>query len=1059
MMMKKLCILLVFLLAVQVLPSAAQQNMPEEETRLFFDDFETQDALHWETESSAPVFVVEEDGENTVYSVGSADYYEKQSMDGLRNYCVAFDMKMDYRSSNGAYGNWPALRFRVRGDTYYHVYLYTNGSTGEIALQKFIGGQEYWLGTASVKLAADNEKWVSVRVVLAGAQVELYYKDMKKPLISVMDTDGETPSGGSFCFLANGVSAFYIDNLTVEHTRAVRNETERISKETNREIYHFYDYESQPDGSGVYAESDGNHYLDSAEVTATGGVRQDFVTRFNWRRDYKPYGVDKPVFTFGDGYEIVFDSGLEQSGAALIKNGAELSRERIYFADDDGAWTAVGLSVIGSVVELYYGGQNEPVLQYDAGAAIPEGEVTLSGGDVDNWYLASAYRQKPVEILSIKAEETGETLELIVRAVSHSEESMQAAAVAAGYTCGLMQALTVVPVTLKGNDCNAAEKQVTEISLLLPAKDGADYLVYLWDGLRPLSDAAALGEELQRLPMPPYDGGTPQLQIMAECVGEQIQLSGSVDDAEQSITILVNYIEENTDKTVEIAPEIGLQTVYLAQLARPEQDGTFSLSLDAENLQEGGYCVFAASDDAPIVRSDVEYLKPENVSGFLEEINLTADADSLRLLLLDPTNSRYGKRLGMDLDNFINLNQKTLQNGVCGRVLAERGEGFAEENIGEVFSRHLAFALIKTAKGGSAMRELLAENRHLYPLSGTAGERYLAAMAKVQEEACAGLLKRLKELKYNSIEDVMAELEQNVVLADIFCANYKHIRGLLVKYESLLGIDLDELEDLTGTQETAAVQAMNRDRCYTYEEFRTCYSGAIEQAKQPAQPTRRPGGNGGGGGGSSSFTVVPTAAPSAAPTAAPSVAPTEPRTEVSYADMPREHWAHEAVSFLANQEPPAVSGYEDGRFYPDRKVTRAEFVKLIMQAFRFDAGSAECSYVDVHVDAWYYPFAAAAQAAGVVTGTDDGRFAPEEEITRQDMAVMLCRAAEIKLIPMEQTRETVFPDGDTVSVYAQKAVETLAGAGVIGGTDGGMLKPFAPATRAQAAKMIYEIMK
>ena len=198
----------------------------------------------------------------------------------------------------------------------------------------------------------------------------------------------------------------------------------------------------------------------------------------------------------------------------------------------------------------------------------------------------------------------------------------------------------------------------------------------------------------------------------------------------------------------------------------------------------------------------------------------------------------------------------------------------------------------------------------------------------------------------------------------------------------------------------------------------------------------------------------------AAPSPAPSVPPSEPEPEetVSYADVSPEHWAHEAVSFLANQEPPAVSGYEDGRFCPDRQVTRAEFVKLLVQAFRFDTADAVCSYTDVPPDAWYYPYAAAAQAAGVVTGTDYNRFAPDEEITRQDMAVMLCRTAEMKLIPLEQTREIAFPDGDAVSVYAQKAVETLAGAGVINGMDGEMLRPFASATRAQAVKMIYGII-
>ena len=100
-----------------------------------------------------------------------------------------------------------------------------------------------------------------------------------------------------------------------------------------------------------------------------------------------------------------------------------------------------------------------------------------------------------------------------------------------------------------------------------------------------------------------------------------------------------------------------------------------------------------------------------------------------------------------------------------------------------------------------------------------------------------------------------------------------------------------------------------------------------------------------------------------------------------------------------------------------------------------------------------------AKRYGITGGVSATQFAPQENISRQDMAVMLYRAASAKLIPLTDKNQPDFTDWEAVAEYARTAVQTLSGAGIINGTETGEFLPQATATRAQAAKMIYEILK
>lgn len=97
--------------------------------------------------------------------------------------------------------------------------------------------------------------------------------------------------------------------------------------------------------------------------------------------------------------------------------------------------------------------------------------------------------------------------------------------------------------------------------------------------------------------------------------------------------------------------------------------------------------------------------------------------------------------------------------------------------------------------------------------------------------------------------------------------------------------------------------------------------------------------------------------------------------------------------------------------------------------------------------------------SGVISGYEDGRFAPADEITREQMALMMFRYAKY-LQQDTSKREDLsgFPDMDRVSGFAREAVEWAVGEGLITG-DQGRINPQETAERGQCAMIIMRFMK
>lgn len=172
----------------------------------------------------------------------------------------------------------------------------------------------------------------------------------------------------------------------------------------------------------------------------------------------------------------------------------------------------------------------------------------------------------------------------------------------------------------------------------------------------------------------------------------------------------------------------------------------------------------------------------------------------------------------------------------------------------------------------------------------------------------------------------------------------------------------------------------------------------------------------------------------------------------SFTDIDSVSWALKAINTLYHKG--VISGKADGVFAPNDKLKREEIVKILVLGMNIPTTTEATAFDDVDANEWYADYIARAKASGVVTGVSDTAFGVGTNVTRQDIAVMIYRAAKNVGTGFVKTK-TDFNDYDTVADYAREAVSMLAGEGIINGYDDGSFRPTDYVTRAEAAKMVY----
>ncbi len=180
-------------------------------------------------------------------------------------------------------------------------------------------------------------------------------------------------------------------------------------------------------------------------------------------------------------------------------------------------------------------------------------------------------------------------------------------------------------------------------------------------------------------------------------------------------------------------------------------------------------------------------------------------------------------------------------------------------------------------------------------------------------------------------------------------------------------------------------------------------------------------------------------------------------TDLPFADVDPTQWYCEGVEYAFENK--LFNGMSPTTFEPETEMTRAMLVTVLWRYEGEPQANGGVQFTDVPANEWYAKAVAWASENGIVGGIGHGKFAPEDNVTREQMAAILYRYAQKKDYSTANRADlSAFPDHAAVSVWAQDAVSWTVSAGIIGGSDGRLL-PEGNATRAQVATILMRFIR
>lgn len=176
----------------------------------------------------------------------------------------------------------------------------------------------------------------------------------------------------------------------------------------------------------------------------------------------------------------------------------------------------------------------------------------------------------------------------------------------------------------------------------------------------------------------------------------------------------------------------------------------------------------------------------------------------------------------------------------------------------------------------------------------------------------------------------------------------------------------------------------------------------------------------------------------------------------AFSDVPRSYWAFGYIGEMVDRD--VLSGYPDGKFYPDKNVTRGEFAKIMSTAAGFSVNEYDLvsTYVDV-INHWSAPYVnASAYYLGGYTMNGEKYYKPDSPALREDIAVALVRLKGYSTSGYDLSIiQTMFSDWQSISSSAQPYVATAVEKGLISGYENGTFKGQQGITRAEAATLLW----
>lgn len=367
----------------------------------------------------------------------------------------------------------------------------------------------------------------------------------------------------------------------------------------------------------------------------------------------------------------------------------------------------------------------------------------------------------------------------------------------------------------------------------------------------------------------------------------------------------------------------------------------------------------------------------------------------------------------------------------------------AEAKLLELKAGFDALALLNGANS-ETIDGVLEENKEFFGVTEEMLEIYelLEAPEKVRNE--------IVEKSFATPVVLEKVFTEKLALEALSQLNWPNMEDIISALNSVLELDVEgDFAELSENEQAEVYRIIAKNEYASIEDIKDSFVDAVEEVQNSDSKSSKGSGGGGGGGGGSVVVSGVTSAPI-------------PNNEIpsdytkDFVDTKDIEWAKDAISYLS--EKGIINGKSDGIFAPNDTIKREEFVKIIVCALGIYDENATCDFKDAKADEWYSAYIGSAVAKGIISGVGENMFGVGENISRQDMAVIICRAYGIAQGDIK-TENSAFDDWSDVADYAKTSISAMVEKGVINGISEKELAPKAFATRAQAAVMIYKVMQ
>jgi hypothetical protein len=525
---------------------------------------------------------------------------------------------------------------------------------------------------------------------------------------------------------------------------------------------------------------------------------------------------------------------------------------------------------------------------------------------------------------------------------------------------------------------------------------------------------------------------TSSYAMSTEQIGSRtVHLSGNTGNG--SALVALDVLANGTNRAdLETIKESGnLLDVWVThQQTMADENGDFSFDFDfADTLPSGKYTAYAGIKDNEFSPYDFIFVSNADFEKMADEIN-TASVERIAEIIRDKNDCYV---MGISEEQANNINAAKLAE-VLKKTLQSTPFNKSDRDASWLISQRAYFA---EQLNETKITDIFAVESRLTDFDNSDIADWYNK-TEHSDEFKSDFTKRMSGRGFADYNAYKKALAEQFILATVKNPNGTgDIEDIMTAFKSEIGISV------SASTPTTVWNKLAGNSYSDYDALKRAFNTYVGQ------------GNTIGSGSSSSSSSSGSKLSSNVPSTPTNTSQTQLNKYI-FDDVEQIDWARDAIVALAEKN--IISGVGDNKFEPNDNVTREQFVKIVVGAFVPDAQAGELSFSDVKSGEWYEEYIAKAFNSGIVNGIDDNTFGVGRNITRQDMCVMIYNAAKAAGMEYQASADT-FADDAQIADYAREAVYALRAAGAVDGSDNGCFEPTAFATRAQAAKIIYALIK